>query len=527
MHRRRSRIVEIDMNRIPQFDKPEIERLVASVCDRALGPEDSQALNDLLRNNVAARKYYLDYILLHGILYWDQGRALRVELQLSCVEIESDDSNVKSMVEGASLEACVTSHQGVSENGVRSPVSLRSSRSDHIASSRRPSPALLLALTACLVMLCFIASRDWWGGDRSGQPDSSLLSQNAASTDGLGLTSLGEVKNISGSTEIQLLDIGYLVLDGPTELKFIGPKRMQLVKGRIRVRVTEPSGYGFVVVTPHGEVTDLGTEFGIDASDATATDLVVFEGAVDLRMPGTTSNSPVTEKLSEGEGIRFGQDGILNRIMSISTGNSAIFRRSASPRPDFSKRKLAGKSPVIVEVSDDLSLEQTKGFYEIVPGGMGEDVLSFVDRPYQWNGLRTSGMPKFLLGADYVKTFCSRKIYSFEITVKLAKPADLYIFWDDRVPETKWLKQGFTDTGFALVLDEVSCNYLEPGYVLGVGPGVEVDHSYSVWHRAVAAPGQVKLGSLEMEYKTYGMYGIAAVEAGKSDRKLPDSLSRP
>ena len=126
-----------------------------------------------------------------------------------------------------------------------------------------------------------------------------------------------------------------------------------------------------------------------------------------------------------------------------------------------------------------------------------------------------------------MKTFCSRKIYSFEITVKLAKPADLYIFWDDRVPETKWLKQGFTDTGFALVLDEVSCNYLEPGYVLGVGPGVEVDHSYSVWHRAVAAPGQVKLGSLEMEYKTYGMYGIAAVEAGKSDRKLPDSLSRP
>ena len=44
------------------------------------------------------------------------------------------------------------------------------------------------------------------------------------------------------------------------------------------------AGKGFVVETPYGEITDQGTEFGIDLTEKGQAGLVVFEGAVDLRV---------------------------------------------------------------------------------------------------------------------------------------------------------------------------------------------------------------------------------------------------
>ena len=48
------------------------------------------------------------------------------------------------------------------------------------------------------------------------------------------------------------------------------------------LHVTNPRGRGFVVETPQGQVTDLGTEFGVDVAGDSNTDVVVFEGAVNL-----------------------------------------------------------------------------------------------------------------------------------------------------------------------------------------------------------------------------------------------------
>ena len=59
-------------------------------------------------------------------------------------------------------------------------------------------------------------------------------------------------------------------------------------------------------------------------------------------------------------------------------------------------------------------------YYEIVPGGMREDAVAFVDRDYQWNGVDAKGIPSYLVGGDYVKTFNDDKVaQNLVITVTL------------------------------------------------------------------------------------------------------------
>src|SRR5947209_3495488 len=53
-----------------------------------------------------------------------------------------------------------------------------------------------------------------------------------------------------------------LVIEGPAEVKLVSAMRVELVQGKVGARVPE-SAQGFTVLSPRGEVIDLGTEFGV------------------------------------------------------------------------------------------------------------------------------------------------------------------------------------------------------------------------------------------------------------------------
>ena len=365
--------------------------------------------------------------------------------------------------------------------------------------------SVVAGIVSALMLGLWIWPRN--GGDRAREQASA---QKGSASGSFQLLNVGEVRIDSGTARLRLPNVGYIIVDGPAELELVTPMRIRLDRGRIRVRVTEPTGHGFVVVTPHGEVVDLGTEFGVEVADVRATELVVFEGAVDLRMPGAAARKPSVERLTGGEGIRFGRDGRFERIMSINTGHVATFQRAIDANS-------SGGAPVILDVSDNLRTKETKRFYEIVHGGLEEDALAYVDRPYQWNGVDRSGMPEFLIGADYVKTFNDYKRRSFQITLELAQPADLYVFWDDLVSPMDWLRKDFVDTGLDIGVDEERFEpyRTRPG-VIGAGPGVKVDKNYSIWRRRVSTPGPVYLGPVSPDgLSSISMYGIAAVAASK------------
>jgi hypothetical protein len=316
----------------------------------------------------------------------------------------------------------------------------------------------------------------------------------------------------SGNTStFTLPKVGYVILEGPAEFKMLGPMRARLNSGRIKMRVTEASGRGFVVETPHGEIKDLGTEFGIDASQEADNGVVVFEGAVDLSIPTAkdASGAAQTERLVQGEGLTFNRRGRLSRIMSIVTGETATFEHGGDMR-------LQRWNPIIGNVTDNIIEPNVRKFYEIVPGGMREDALTYVDRPaHEWNGVDERGMPSYLIGADYVKTFNDDKIrQDVEISVTLCRPATLYVFLDVRVPPPDWLVGDFHDTGDKIGVDNgpfYAQRYKKfANYARGVGPGESIDEVCSVWKRIVPKPGIVKLGPNASETWESGMYAFAA-----------------
>jgi hypothetical protein len=74
---------------------------------------------------------------------------------------------------------------------------------------------------------------------------------------------LVSVNITSGESQwLPIKDVGRIYIQGPARLELLGSTRARLIKGRVRVRITDPRGRGFVVETPRGEVTDLGTIWG-------------------------------------------------------------------------------------------------------------------------------------------------------------------------------------------------------------------------------------------------------------------------
>ena len=364
-------------------------------------------------------------------------------------------------------------------------------------------------IAICAAMLAVVGGLGWWVSGRTQADRAPLdLAQLAVP----GTPTITSVQLGSGTTTLELPDIGSVVVEGPADFQLLGPMRARLNKGRIKVHVKKPSGYGFVVETPDGEVTDLGTEFGLDVASQTGTGLVVFQGSVDLRLgqsPEMIEGSRV-ERLFGGDGVRFSKVGDLNRIMSVATGADGTFRLLTGADNE--------SSAIITNVTDNIRSDGMKKFYEIVPGGMREDALAYVDRQeHEWNGLNGKGLPPYLIGADYVKPFNNDKRRSdLEIELTLSRPARLFVIFDDqRVAPPEWLRRDFQRFGDRIGLD-MGKSFTETGEVItaldrAAGAGHSIDQAFSIWERKVPKAGRIKLGATGSGKELSAMYGIAAV----------------
>jgi hypothetical protein len=354
-----------------------------------------------------------------------------------------------------------------------------------------------------------------------GLNDDDPIANNPVAVDSPKAPAVTSIQFGSNSAEIGLEKIGRVTIHYPADFRLIGPMRARLNHGRINMRVTEQSGHGFVVETPDGEVIDLGTEFGLDVAPGRSTNLIVREGAVDLRVGGDLDmkDRERVERLVGGEAVSFAANGGVQRIMSVLTSR-------AIPAPHNSDIDVDHLQPLISSVSDTIRAPGMKSYYEIVQEGLREDAVAYVDRVHQWNGTTKSGLPSYLVGADYVKPFNDDKMSkSVKVTLTLARPAKLYVFFDVRLAEPKWLLKDFRKTGDVIGLD------MGPQYNpktgrntsrrVQVGSGASVDHTFAIWEREVTEPGKVVLGANNGGTAHSGMYGIAAVELSIGEGNHP------
>jgi len=318
-----------------------------------------------------------------------------------------------------------------------------------------------------------------------------------------------------GQVELHFSTGVVAVLRGPAHIRVHSAEEIDLTHGSLTARV-DGSTMAFRVRTPTSEVVDLGTEFGITVPLSGETAVAVFDGRVDVRSSadanGDTASS--SRRLAAGEAIRIDWQGQFRRITTVTDDLFPVLPGTRTEPP---------REPLILSVDDNLRDEDDSSkFYRIVPRGFGEDARAYVDRAHEWNGVDASGMPEFLIGADYIMTFNDdKRVGDLEIVVTLAQPATVYVLMDDRAQAPDWLQESFTDTGLKIGMDEDGSSYPQPRkdrpYKTGIGPGVNVDFVFSIWERPVTQPGPVVLGSL-LRSNQQSMYGIVVAPLDAATR---------
>lgn len=118
----------------------------------------------------------------------------------------------------------------------------------------------------------------------------------------------------SGCATVVFPDSTRLIAQGPVRVKLTGPDAVELPQGKISVKMVEGRS-GFVVVTCDSRITDLGTEFGVDADAVThSTDVHVFSGSVQVAATG--SNAPARKVV--GGAMAHVSSGVIDVVADAS-----------------------------------------------------------------------------------------------------------------------------------------------------------------------------------------------------------------
>jgi hypothetical protein len=504
-----------DMNR----PLDEISRLISALCENRIGSAELRRLEEELTKSAEARALYIDYLDLHASLGWEVTAREPVE-ELAMESIVNGHGDVMSELARETQNAAPTVlHQARSlPYGLAAALLAMvgfaiwwSSDSGRVASLSAKSPAAPLAERGAIdpanvgPILGRVANES---------PGCEWFVEHRADTDDRSLRVGETLRVLKGEMSINYDRGVFISLSAPAIYEFSSPMSARLIRGQLKARV-EKGAEGFTVQTPRAKVVDYGTEFGIDVNALGSTDVVVFKGQVGVEYATKDGDRlAVLQKLRMGQGIRVDEVGTVSRIVAITSSSFP-----GGIRPQAPVRPL-----IISSVRDNIKRPGTWSFYEIVHTGMQEDGLAFVDREFdQWNGVDASGMPAYLLGADYVRMFNDDKVDdSFEMYVTIDRPAMLFVFFDDRLTPPKWLRDNFEDTGDNIGMDvgpftEGELEFTAERFSTGVGPGVSVENVLSIWQRRVPVPMTLRLGATEAPNTDINMYALAATPLADSE----------
>lgn len=112
----------------------------------------------------------------------------------------------------------------------------------------------------------------------------------------------GPLRLLAGSAQIAFDSGAVVALTAPAEVEVLGRNRLFVRSGRITPFVP-PTAKGFTVVSPSGEVVDLGTEFTVNVDARGRTAVYVVDGEVDVAAGHASRPAPL--RMTQGFGTRL------------------------------------------------------------------------------------------------------------------------------------------------------------------------------------------------------------------------------
>jgi ferric-dicitrate binding protein FerR (iron transport regulator) len=244
------------MNSHTKFD--EIRQLADAYIEGQLTPAEAARLEELVRVDADARRFYVDYLSLNAALEWTAVPAK--------VETPASPRRLRPVWYAlAAMSAAVLVAFG-------------------FAYFREPRTVAVLTDTkAC----------KWEAGTLPTLAGAKLPA--------------GRLRLADGLAKLVFASGAELSLEAPVDLELVSPMRCVLHRGRVMANVP-PSAKGFVVDTPTSRVTDFGTEFGVTVHEERTADVLVFSGHVDVQHSPTGR----TEEMKTGSAKRFTPDRIVS-----------------------------------------------------------------------------------------------------------------------------------------------------------------------------------------------------------------------
>ncbi|QDU38617.1 FecR protein [Maioricimonas rarisocia] len=240
-----------------------LEQLVQKYLDGTATPDDMERLNERLRNDEAARQWFIEL--------------LNVDSAVAATLVDDPDA----------------------DQAVPAPVAPATSASPRPSLLPRrgivtmAAPVLVASCLALLLALGLLLPNP--------QPFAQVVS--AAGVSGMPNNEIGDGRWIAidaGTIELKTARDAQIVIEAPARFRFLSGQKLQLDSGRLAASVP-PSARGFTVVTPSGDAVDLGTRFGVDVPDDGQAEIHVFEGEV-IAQP---TRSRQHRSLTGGQALRM------------------------------------------------------------------------------------------------------------------------------------------------------------------------------------------------------------------------------
>lgn len=119
----------------------------------------------------------------------------------------------------------------------------------------------------------------------------------------------GRLRIDSGLLGLEFYSGAVVTVEGPADVELAGVDQIFCRQGRIRAQVSNRA-HGFRVHSPHLDLVDLGTEFGVDIGYEGQTELHVFSGKVEIAAVRTSGRGRAKPHLESGEGLRIDRTGV-------------------------------------------------------------------------------------------------------------------------------------------------------------------------------------------------------------------------
>ncbi|MGB1126620.1 MAG: FecR domain-containing protein, partial [Phycisphaeraceae bacterium] len=107
----------------------------------------------------------------------------------------------------------------------------------------------------------------------------------------------------AGLAEITTARGAIAILEAPATIQLINDNALRLHAGKLVGICETDASKGFLVRTPHMDITDLGTRFAVNASSDEQTEVHVIDGEVEVARPSLAGGAVIRENIVAGDAV--------------------------------------------------------------------------------------------------------------------------------------------------------------------------------------------------------------------------------